>query len=56
MRYYKFVSWDVPPVENCFSSRIPAALLEELKSGATVRIYARKPDEAAREILETEGL
>ena len=28
MRYYKFVSWDVPPVENCFTSRIPAALLE----------------------------
>lgn len=28
MRYYKFVSWDVPPVESCFSSRIPAALLE----------------------------
>ena len=28
MKYYKFVSWDVPPVEKCFSSRIPAALLE----------------------------
>ena len=28
MRYYKFVSWDVPPVEKCFCSRVPAALLE----------------------------
>lgn len=28
MRYYKFVSWDVPAVENCFSARIPAALIE----------------------------
>ena len=28
MRYYKFVSWDVPPVEKCFSASIPAALLE----------------------------
>lgn len=28
MRYYKFVKWDVCPVEKCFSSRIPAALME----------------------------
>ena len=28
MRYFKFVSWGVPPVENCFSCRIPAALIE----------------------------
>ena len=28
MRYYKFVSWDVPPVDKCFSARIPSALLE----------------------------
>ena len=33
MRYYKFVSWDVPPVENCFYSRIPAALLECIRMG-----------------------
>ena len=28
MRYYKFVSWDVPPVEKCFSASVPAALLK----------------------------
>lgn len=28
MRYYKFVTWDVPPVEKCFSACIPAALRE----------------------------
>ena len=28
MKYYTFVSWDVPTVKKFFSSRIPAALLE----------------------------
>lgn len=28
MKCYKFVSWNVPPVEDCFSARIPAALIE----------------------------
>lgn len=28
MRYYKFVKWDVKPVENFLSSPIPAALRE----------------------------
>lgn len=26
MRYYKFASWDVPPVENVLNNRIPTAL------------------------------
>jgi len=46
-------------VYNAYSDLVyvfPWQLLEELKSGATVRIYARKPDEVDREILETEGL
>lgn len=27
MKYYKFVKWDVKPVENFFNDRIPAALI-----------------------------
>ena len=30
-------------------------LLEALKAGEMVRLYARRPDEADREILESEG-
>lgn len=26
MKYYKFVSWDVPPVESVMNGKIPAAL------------------------------
>lgn len=28
MQYYKFVKWDVPPVETVLQDRIPSALVE----------------------------
>lgn len=28
MTYYKFVSWDVPPVENVLNNKLPQALKE----------------------------
>lgn len=43
---------------NCYSDLVyifPWSALEELKQGKTVRLYARKPDETYREILESEG-
>ena len=33
----------------------PWRLLEDLENGKTIRLYARRPDENDREILETEG-
>lgn len=46
-------------VYNAYSDLVyifPWTALEELKQGKTVKLYARKPDEADREILKTEGL
>lgn len=45
-------------IYNCYSDLVyifPWAALEELKAGKTVKLYARKPDEADREIVESEG-
>lgn len=33
----------------------PWCMLDELKAGKTVKLYAREPDEGDREILEREG-
>lgn len=44
-------------VYNVYSDLIyifPWRLLEDLERGKTVRLYARRPDEMDREILETE--
>lgn len=43
---------------NCYSDLVyifPWRLLEDLKQGKTVRLYAMKPNETDREILESEG-
>lgn len=45
-------------IYNAYSDLIyifPWSLLEDLKNGKRIRIYARKPDESDREILEREG-
>lgn len=45
-------------VYNCYSDLIyifPWRYLEDLENGKMVRLYARRPDETDREILETEG-
>lgn len=45
-------------IYNCYSDMVyifPWRYLEKLKQGATVKLYARKPEEADREILETES-
>lgn len=46
-------------IYNVYSDLVyifPWRVLEDLKSGKTVKLYARKPDENDREILEREGL
>lgn len=43
-------------IYNCYSDLcyvFPWALLEDLKAGKAVRIYARKPDDTDREIIES---
>lgn len=43
---------------NCYSDLVyvfPWRFLEDLEAGKTVRLYARRPDEYDREILEREG-
>lgn len=43
---------------NAYSDLIyifPWRYLEDLENGKTIRLYARRPDETDREILETEG-
>ena len=45
-------------IYNCYSDLIyvfPWRYLEDLENGKTIRLYARRPDETDREILETEG-
>ena len=45
-------------IYNCYSDLIyvfPWRYLEDLENGKTIRLYARRPDETDRKILETEG-
>ena len=45
-------------IYNAYSDLVyifPWRCLEDLERGKTVRLYARRPDETDREILETEG-
>lgn len=45
-------------IYNAYSDLIyvfPWRYLEDLENGKTIRLYARRPDETDREILETEG-
>lgn len=46
-------------VYNAYSDLVyvfPWRYLEDLENGKTVRMYARRPDEADREIIKEEGL
>lgn len=43
---------------NAYSDLVyifPWRCLDDLEAGKTIRLYARRPDETDREILETEG-
>ena len=45
-------------LHNAYSDLVyifPWRYLEDLEAGKTIRLYARRPDETDREILETEG-
>ena len=45
-------------IYNVYSDLVyifPWRFLEDLEAGKTIRLYARRPDENDREILETEG-
>ena len=55
---YCLSNWETGhTVYNCYSDLVyifPWSLLDDLKKGKTVRLYARKPDETDREIIESE--
>lgn len=56
---YCLSNWDTGhTIYNAYSDLVyvfPWRELETLKQGKTVRLYARKPDDTDREILESEG-